>query len=65
MVIITAVTAILVLVSGNYAYQVLERQQGASEFDAVRKSFLAFEDRDMSVTMALRISMRIPRAVGK
>ena len=44
MVIITAVTAILVLVAGNYAYQVLERQQGASEFDAVRKSFLAFDD---------------------
>jgi len=44
MVIIAAVTIVLVLVAGNYAYQVLERQRGASEFDAVKKSFITFDD---------------------
>jgi len=44
MVIITAATIVLVLVASNYAYQVLERQRGASEFDAVKKSFIAFDD---------------------
>jgi hypothetical protein len=44
MVIITAVTVVLVLVTGNYAYQVLERQRGASEFETVKRSFLAFDD---------------------
>jgi len=44
MVIITAVTVVLVLVTGNYAYQVLERQRGASEFETVKKSILAFDD---------------------
>ena len=44
MVIITAITVVLVLVTGNYAYQVLERQQGASEFETVKKSVLVFDD---------------------
>jgi len=44
MVIITAATIVLVLVASNYAYQVLEHQRGASEFDAVKKSFIAFDD---------------------
>lgn len=44
MVIITSVTVVLVLVAGNYAYQVLERQRAASEFDAVKKSFVTFDD---------------------
>ncbi|MEM2103942.1 MAG: hypothetical protein QW717_03525 [Candidatus Bathyarchaeia archaeon] len=43
-VIITAVTIVLVLVAGNYAYQVLERQRGASELEAVKKSFISFDD---------------------
>lgn len=43
-VIITATTIVLVLVAGNYAYQVLERQRGASEFETVKKSILAFDD---------------------
>lgn len=49
-VIIAAATLVLVLVAGNYAYQVLERQRGASEFDAVKKSFITFDDavRDVS-----------------
>ena len=44
MVIITAVTIVLVIVAGNYAYQTLERQRGASEFETVKRSFLAFDD---------------------
>lgn len=44
MVIITAATVVLVLVSGSYALQVLQRQQAASEFDTVQKSILAFDD---------------------
>jgi hypothetical protein len=43
-VIITAVTVVLVLVSGSYAYQTIERQRGASEFDTVRESVLVFDD---------------------
>ena len=44
MVIITASTIVMVLIASIYAYQVLERQRGASEFDAVKKSFIAFDD---------------------
>ncbi len=44
MVIITAATVVLVLVSGTYAFQVLERQQAVSEFDTIQKSMLAFDD---------------------
>ena len=44
MVIITAVTIVLVTVTASYAYQVLDFQQGASEFEAAKKSFLAFDD---------------------
>jgi len=44
MVIITAVTVVLVLVTGSYAYQVLERQRGASELETVKKSIIAFDD---------------------
>lgn len=44
MVVITAVTVVLVLVAGAYAYQVLERQRGASELEAVKKSFITFDD---------------------
>lgn len=44
MVIITAVTIVLVIVAGSYAYQTLERQQGDSEFETVKKSFLVFDD---------------------
>lgn len=43
-VIIVAATVILVLVAGNHAYQVLERQRAASEFDAVKKSFVTLDD---------------------
>lgn len=43
-VIITAVTVSLVIVTGMYAYQVLEQQRGAAEFDVAKKSILAFDD---------------------
>jgi len=44
MTIISAVTIILVLVAGSFAYQTLERQRGASEFETVKKSVIAFDD---------------------
>lgn len=44
MVIITAVTVMLVVVSSVFALQALEHQQAASEFDTVEKSVLAFDD---------------------
>lgn len=44
MVIITAITVVLVMVSGTVALQALERQQAAAEFDTVQKSILAFDD---------------------
>lgn len=43
-VIITAVTVVLVLVTGSYAYQTIERQRGASEFETVKESILVFDD---------------------
>jgi cbb3-type cytochrome oxidase subunit 3 len=43
-VIITAVTVTLVMVVSMYAYQVLEQQRGAAEFDVAKKSILAFDD---------------------
>jgi len=43
-VIITAVTIVLVLVTGTYATQVLERQRGASEFETVQKTIATFDD---------------------
>jgi len=42
--IITATTVVLVLVAFLYAYQILDRQRGMSEFEVVKKSFLAFND---------------------
>ena len=39
-----SITVTLVLVAGTYAYQALDRQQGATEFEAVNKSFLALDD---------------------
>jgi hypothetical protein len=43
-IIITAVTVALVLAAFFYAYQVLDRQRGMSEFEVAKKSFLAFND---------------------
>jgi len=54
MVIITASTIVMVLIASTYAYQVLERQRGASEFDAVKKSFIAFDDAVRDVALDKR-----------
>lgn len=43
-VIMTATTLALVLVASGYTYQILEQQRGATEFDAAKKSILAFDD---------------------
>ncbi len=43
-VIITAVTIVLVLVAGTYAYQTLDRQKGATEFETVQKSVTSLDD---------------------
>lgn len=42
--IITATTITLVLVASIYAYQVLEQQRGATEFDIAKESILVFND---------------------
>jgi len=43
--VIMTVTAItLTLVASSYAYQILEQQRGATEFDVAMKSILAFND---------------------
>jgi hypothetical protein len=44
MVIITAATVVLVVVSSAYALQVLTRQQAEAEFETVQNSILAFDD---------------------
>jgi hypothetical protein len=43
-VIITAVTATLVMMVAIYAYSILEQQRGAAEFEVAKKSILAFDD---------------------
>lgn len=50
MVIITAATVTMVLIAGTVALQVLDGQQGSSEFDTVGKSLVTFDDalRDIS-----------------
>jgi len=42
--IMTAVTVALVLAAFVYAYQVLDRQRGQSEWEVAKKSILAFDD---------------------
>lgn len=42
--IVTGTTIGLVLVASVYAFQMLERQRGASEFEVTKKSILAFND---------------------
>lgn len=43
-VIMTSVTIVLVLITSNYAYQVLEQQRAAAEFEVAKKSILTFND---------------------
>ena len=43
--VIMTVTAIsLTLVAASYAYQIMEQQRGATEFDVAKESFLSFND---------------------
>ncbi|RLI47209.1 hypothetical protein DRO69_01140 [Candidatus Bathyarchaeota archaeon] len=42
--IITAVTATLVMAVAIYAYNVVEQQRGSAEFEVAKKSILAFDD---------------------
>jgi len=44
MVIITAATVVLVLIAGTFAAQLLDRQQGSSEFETIQKSLVTFDD---------------------
>lgn len=66
MVIITAVTVILVMVSGIYALQVLQGQRATAEFGAVQKSFLAFDDsvRDIAWEQSGSRSIRFTNSYG-
>lgn len=66
MVIITAVTAVLVMVSGMYALQVLQGQRATAEFDAVQKSVLAFDDavRDIAWEQGGSRSIRFTNSYG-
>ncbi len=43
-VIISAVTIMLVIVASSYAYQLLDQQRGAAEFEVAEDSILAFDD---------------------
>lgn len=43
-IILTATTIALVLAASIYAYQILEQQRGAAEFDIAKESILAFND---------------------
>ncbi len=66
MVIITAVTVMLVMVSSGFALQALERQQAAAEFDTLQKSILAFDDavRDIAWDLGGSRSVRFTTNYG-
>jgi len=66
MVIITAATVMLVLVAGTFATQVLDRQQAATEFNALEKSILAFDDavRDVAWKEGAARSVRFATSRG-
>ena len=53
-VIITVTTITLVLVASSYAYQILEQQRGAAEFEVAQKSILAFDDAVRDVAWDLK-----------
>jgi hypothetical protein len=58
-VIITAVTVSLVIAVSMYAYQVLEQQRGAAEYDVTKKSILAFDDSVQDVAWKLNASRMV------
>jgi len=51
---ITGTTIVLVLIASIYAYQILERQRGLSEFEVAQKSMLSFNDALESVAWKLQ-----------
>ena len=66
MVIITAATVLLVLVAGSFATTVLDRQQAATEFNALQKSILALDDavRDVAWKEGASRSVRFTTSRG-
>jgi len=58
-VIITGVTVALVIAVSMYAYQVLEQQRGAAEYDVMKKSILAFDDAVQDVAWKLNASRMV------
>lgn len=66
MVIITAATVVLVLTSGIFATQILARQQGANEYDTMKKSLLTFDDafRDIAFDRGGSRSVRFTTKYG-
>jgi hypothetical protein len=65
MVIITAATVVLVLVAGSFAVQVLDRQQAATEFNALQKSILALDDAVRDVAWKEGASRSVRFATGR
>ena len=55
-IIITATTITLVLVASIYAYQTLDLQKAAAEFEVAKKSILAFNDALENIAWKLRAS---------
>jgi len=53
---ITGTTIVLVLIASVYAYQILEQQRGAAEFEVAKKSVLSFNDSLESVAWKLQAS---------
>jgi len=51
---ITGTTIVLVLIASIYAYQILEQQRGAAEFEVAKKSILSFNDALESVAWKLQ-----------
>jgi len=51
---ITGTTILLVLIASIYAYQILEQQKGAAEFEVAQKSILSFNDTLESVAWKLQ-----------
>ena len=66
MVIITAATVMLVLVAGSFAVQVIDREQAATEFNALEKSILALDDavRDVAWKEGASRSVRFATSRG-
>ena len=62
--IITAVTATLVMAVAAYAYYVLEQQRGGAEFEVAKKSILAFDDALQDAAWKLNASRAVRFKIG-